>query len=100
MEEAEKLLPGVIWCEDTYQALEGANAVVILTEWNQFRSLNFERMRTLLKEPIMIDLRNIYDPEAMADAGFRYTSVGRPVARSNDPLVTLPAQTKSVTSGR
>jgi len=62
---------------DTYDALEGADGVVILTEWNEFRALDMERMKSLLKAPLMIDLRNIYRPSQMAAAGFTYVSVGR-----------------------
>ena len=58
--------------------LDDAAALVIVTEWNEFRSLDLERVRSLLKEPVIVDLRNIYDPEIMAEAGFRYSSIGRP----------------------
>jgi UDPglucose 6-dehydrogenase len=64
-------------CTDAYSALEGADGVVILTEWNEFRALDLGKMRELLKRPLMVDLRNIYRPEDMADAGFTYVSVGR-----------------------
>ena len=78
MDEAKDLLNGLVWCADAYDAMTGADAVAILTEWNQFRALDLGRMKGLLKEPLMIDLRNIYNPAEMAAAGFRYTSVGRP----------------------
>jgi len=65
-------------CADSYDAIDGADGVVILTEWNQFRALDLARVKTLLKRPLMIDLRNIYRPETMAAAGFTYVSVGRP----------------------
>ena len=58
-------------------ALEGADGVVILTEWNEFRALDTARMKALLKRPLMVDLRNIYNPDQMAQAGFHYVSVGR-----------------------
>tara|TARA_R110002110_G_scaffold414147_1_gene643253 strand:+ start:114734 stop:116056 length:1323 start_codon:yes stop_codon:yes gene_type:complete len=77
MDEARKLMDGPVWCEDAYDAMDGADAVAILTEWNEFRGLDFRRMDELLKQPIMVDLRNIYRPEEMAAAGFHYTSVGR-----------------------
>src|SRR5579864_9441351 len=64
-------------CEDSYQALDGADGVVILTEWNEFRALDLRRAKKLLKTPLMVDLRNIYRPEQMAAAGFRYVSIGR-----------------------
>ncbi len=57
--------------------MKGADGVVILTEWNEFRALDPARMKALLKHPLMVDLRNIYNPQAMAAAGFTYVSVGR-----------------------
>ena len=66
------------YCRDTYDALEGADGVVILTEWNEFRALDMERVKAALKTPVMVDLRNIYRPALMREAGFQYTSVGRP----------------------
>src|SRR5882672_7080486 len=63
---------------DTYDTLQGADGVVILTEWNQFRALDFARVKAALKTPLMVDLRNIYRPDQMREAGFRYVSVGRP----------------------
>ena len=65
------------YCADTYDALEGADGVVILTEWNEFRALDFARVRAALKTPLMVDLRNIYRPAQMTENGFRYISVGR-----------------------
>ncbi|NKD77812.1 UDP-glucose/GDP-mannose dehydrogenase family protein [Haematospirillum sp. H1815] len=78
MREAGHLIPGMVCCDDAYAAMQGADAVVILTEWNQFRNLSIPKMRELLKEPAMIDLRNVYNPHDMRAAGFRYQSVGRP----------------------
>ena len=80
MHEAEKLLPGVTWCEDAYQALQGADCAAILTEWNEFRALDLKRVRALLARPVLVDLRNVYNPADMAAAGFAYTSIGRPTA--------------------
>ncbi|HYM31551.1 MAG TPA: UDP-glucose/GDP-mannose dehydrogenase family protein [Candidatus Cybelea sp.] len=78
MSEARQLLPGVNWCKDAYEAAQGADALVIITEWNQFRALNLDRLKSILKRPLMIDLRNIYKPQEMAAAGFDYHCVGRP----------------------
>ncbi|MCH8000298.1 MAG: UDP-glucose/GDP-mannose dehydrogenase family protein [Proteobacteria bacterium] len=78
LEAAKRLLDGVVWCEGVYEAMEGADALVIVTEWNAFRALDLARVKRLMKAPVMIDLRNIYDPEEMSAAGFRYASVGRP----------------------
>jgi len=74
--EARKLL-NIELCKDAFDALEGADGVVILTEWNEFRALDLARMKALLKRPLMIDLRNIYRPAQMSAAGFTYVSVGR-----------------------
>src|ERR1700744_152251 len=75
--EAAKHLK-VDFCKDAYDALEGADGVVILTEWNEFRALDLPRVKTMLKAPLMVDLRNIYRPALMREAGFDYVSVGRP----------------------
>jgi len=74
--EAGRLL-NLELCEDSYAAMDGADGVVILTEWNEFRALDMQRMKALLKRPLMVDLRNIYGPAQMAAAGFTYVSVGR-----------------------
>ncbi len=78
MEEAAPLLPDVKWCDGPYHALEGADAVAILTEWNEFRALDLRRIKDELKAPIVVDLRNIYIPQEMADMGIHYVSIGRP----------------------
>ncbi|MFT6581860.1 MAG: UDP-glucose dehydrogenase family protein [Alphaproteobacteria bacterium] len=78
MNEAKALLPGVEWAEDSYAAMTDANALVLLTEWDEFRMLDFGEVKSRLKNPIMIDLRNIYDPEEMLRANFEYHSIGRP----------------------
>lgn len=82
MDEARKLLDGVDWCSDAYDAMTGADAVVIITEWNQFRNLDLDRMKTVLRAPVVVDLRNIYSPEDMIAAGFSYSSIGRPLPSS------------------
>lgn len=78
MHEARKLLKDVVWCDDGYETATGADVLVIITEWNQFRALDMEKLKTLLRAPVMVDLRNIYKPAEMKEAGFRYYSVGRP----------------------
>ena len=78
MEEAKKYLPeGIEYAQNGYDACKGANAVVLMTEWNQYRSLDLERLKKLLKEPVFVDLRNVYDPRTMKKLGFKYTGVGR-----------------------
>jgi len=75
--EGQGLLPGVTWCRDAYEAAEGADAVVILTEWNEFRALDLERLRQIMRAPRMVDLRNVYTPQEVRKAGFAYAGVGR-----------------------
>jgi len=77
MKEAKTLLQNVHWCNGPYDAMQGADAVAILTEWNEFRALDLAQMLAALKQPILVDLRNIYQPEDMIAAGFRYVSIGR-----------------------
>ncbi len=78
IDEAEKVLTNVQFTEDVYTAIEGADAMVLMTEWNPYRNLDLERIKKTLKAPIVIDLRNIYNPKRMLDLGFQYVSVGRP----------------------
>ncbi len=78
MAEAKRLLQGVAWCAGAYEAITGADALAIVTEWNEFRALDLARVKSLLREPVVVDYRNIYNPEEMASAGFRYSCVGRP----------------------
>ena len=82
MTEARKLLPQLVYCDDAYQAMDGADALVLLTEWNEFRGLDLERIRSLLRAPVVIDLRNIYQPHDMTDAGLVYHSIGRSTVTS------------------
>jgi UDPglucose 6-dehydrogenase len=77
--EAKKLLPELVYCPDAYTAIAGAEALVLLTEWNEFRALDLTRVARLLKRPLVVDLRNIYRPAEMEAAGLSYVSVGRPV---------------------
>jgi UDPglucose 6-dehydrogenase len=78
MAEAKKLMPDLVYCRDAYDCMTGADAVAIITEWNEFRGLDFARMKQLLRQPNVVDLRNVYNPAEMVEAGFRYTSIGRP----------------------
>ena len=77
MHAARQLLPNVDWAEDAYGTMKDADALVILTEWNEFRALDLNRVKSLLRHPLVIDLRNIYTTAEMKDAGFEYHSVGR-----------------------
>lgn len=75
--EARKLLPEIEYADDEYRAVTGAEVLVIVTEWNQFRALGMDRVRTLMKAPRIADLRNIYEPNDMRELGFEYVGVGR-----------------------
>ncbi len=77
IEEAKKVLPEIIYAENEYQAIEGADAMVFMTEWNQFRALDMAKVKKLLKSPKIADLRNIYEPSDMRELGFEYIGVGR-----------------------
>ncbi|MBN8531123.1 MAG: UDP-glucose/GDP-mannose dehydrogenase family protein [Alphaproteobacteria bacterium] len=79
MKEAKKMLTSdrIVWCEDAYATLPDAHVLVIVTEWNEFRNLDLKRVARLMNAPVMVDLRNIYNPEDMAEQGFLYVSVGR-----------------------
>jgi UDPglucose 6-dehydrogenase len=77
MDEARKLMPDLTYCATSYETMEGADALVLVTEWNEFRALDLDRVKALLRTPTVIDLRNIYKPADMADSGFFYISVGR-----------------------
>ena len=80
MDEARRWLDGVVWCEGAYEAAHGADALAIVTEWNEFRALDLERLRSDMARPLVVDLRNVYDPREMAAAGIKYVSLGRPAA--------------------
>ena len=73
----KKFHKNIEWCNDSYDACNKADALVILTEWNQFRALDLKKLKKLLNQPIIIDLRNIYSPEEIKNMGFKYYSLGR-----------------------
>ena len=76
--EAKKLMPELDYRSDPYEAMDGADALILVTEWNAFRALDLTRVKRLLRRPLVIDLRNIYKPEEMAAIGLAYHSIGRP----------------------
>jgi UDPglucose 6-dehydrogenase len=78
MHEAKAMLPGVDWKEGAYEAATGADVLVIITEWNEFRALQLDRLAEIMKRPAIVDLRNVYNPADAAKAGFAYSSIGRP----------------------
>jgi len=77
MDQAKTVLKDVIYCNNPYDCAESADALVIATEWEQFRALDLERLRDLMACPVVVDLRNIYRPEEMSRGGFAYSCVGR-----------------------
>jgi len=77
MEEAKKIMPEISYVADPYAAVEKADAVVLMTEWNEYRSLDLKKIKKLMKGNVFVDLRNVYEPEAMRQAGFAYVGVGR-----------------------
>jgi UDPglucose 6-dehydrogenase len=83
MEEAKKLLPDAFYCDDAYSTTEGADVLVIITEWNEFRSLDLARVKGLMSAPVLVDLRNIYSPNDVEKAGFDYHCIGRAVLRKD-----------------
>ncbi len=85
MKEAKGLLKGDIkWCDDAYSTMQGADVLVLLTEWNEFKSLDFKKAKSLLKQPLLVDLRNLYNPDEMEKAGFSYISLGREAPKSSE----------------
>jgi UDPglucose 6-dehydrogenase len=75
--EARQLLPGVDFKPGPYEALEGADCAVIITEWDEFRALDLDRVKEIMRRPLMVDLRNVYKPEELRPRGFTYVSIGR-----------------------
>jgi len=84
VEEAAKVLTGVKYCSSPYEACEGADAVVLMTEWNEYRALDLLRIKNALSSPVFVDLRNVYRPTAMKQLGFEYHSVGRAMRENRD----------------
>jgi UDPglucose 6-dehydrogenase len=77
MEMAKSMVTNVTFCKDAYDCAQGASALVIVTEWEQFRALDFNRLKTIMEKPILVDLRNVYRPDEIAKHGFGYESIGR-----------------------
>ncbi|MBL4588918.1 MAG: UDP-glucose/GDP-mannose dehydrogenase family protein [Alphaproteobacteria bacterium] len=91
MEEAEKKLSNVEWKDEPYDVTEGADCLVIMTEWNEFRSLQLDRVEKNMKTPVIVDLRNIYSLEEMKDRGFKYVSIGRKEVDGTKPSLSAVA---------
>jgi UDPglucose 6-dehydrogenase len=77
MDRARQILSGVIFCKDAYEVAQGCDALLIVTEWNEFKHLDMGWIKQAMRQPILIDGRNIYDPETMKALGFVYRGVGR-----------------------
>jgi UDPglucose 6-dehydrogenase len=75
--QAEPLLGDVAWCANAMEAIEGADAILVLTEWNEFRALDLRRVKARMRGDVLVDLRNVFRPGLAADNGFRYTGIGR-----------------------
>jgi UDPglucose 6-dehydrogenase len=98
MEHVKPLLPDVVYCGSAYEAAEGAEAVVIATEWEQFRALDLERLRCVMVRPVIVDLRNIYRADEMKRANFRYLAVGRPAAEHH--IDRVPPRRRKVAAAK
>jgi UDPglucose 6-dehydrogenase len=77
MEQAKSVIGNVTFCDDAYSCAKGAAALVIVTEWEQFRALDFDRLKTIMAQPVLVDLRNVYQPDEMSRRGFAYEGIGR-----------------------
>ena len=77
MENAARELDGAVFCEDPYDTAKGCDALLFVTEWNQFRKLDLALLKERLRQPVIVDMRNICEPAEMRRLGFRYTGVGR-----------------------
>ncbi|MGH6769846.1 MAG: UDP-glucose dehydrogenase family protein [Xanthobacteraceae bacterium] len=78
MAQAKAILPDIAYCDGPYSAATGAHALVVVTEWEQFRALDLDRLKQVMKSPVIVDLKNIYQPKHLTSAGFVYDSIGRP----------------------
>ena len=99
MIEASKILPNITWCSDAWDAMTGSDAAVLLTEWNEFRGLEPDKIAATLKDKVLVDLRNVYKPSEMAQAGLTYISVGRasvkPAQNADDALADILDELKA-----
>ena len=77
MERTKKIFANITYCKDAYEVCDGSDALVILTEWDEFKNLDIKKVKDILKTPIIVDGRNIFDPETLKEIGFVYTGVGR-----------------------
>jgi UDPglucose 6-dehydrogenase len=89
MEEAARIMPGLTYCEDAYKVASGSDALILITEWNEFKELNLRKLASLMNRPVMVDSRNLYNPEEMIRAGFLYDGIGHRITGQKMPNVLL-----------
>ena len=89
LEEGTKILPGIIPCSNVYETARDADALVLMTEWNEFRNLDFVKLKALMRRPILVDLRNVYESPRVTQFDFCHVSVGRPTRNSTRPVFSL-----------
>lgn len=89
LEEGTKILPGIIPCSNVYETARDADALVLMTEWNEFRNLDFVKLKALMRRPILVDLRNVYESPRVTQFDFCHVSVGRPTRNSTQPVFSL-----------
>jgi UDPglucose 6-dehydrogenase len=97
MENAHRLLDGVRFCADAYEVAAGADAIILVTEWNEFRQLDMPRVHAAMRTKIFLDGRNVYDPSEMRAYGFEYRGVGRPNGRLTDDATAGQSQSRRAT---
>jgi UDPglucose 6-dehydrogenase len=93
---ARKMLPGVELCSDAYSVAEDADAVLLLTQWSEFRRLDLDRIRQSMRHPLLVDGRNLYDPTEMVARGFLYHAIGRPTPEAIDSAPPEPSPALAV----
>ncbi|MEB3206989.1 MAG: UDP-glucose/GDP-mannose dehydrogenase family protein [Vampirovibrionales bacterium] len=91
MSAAKSQLPKITFCNDPYEAAEGADVIAIVTEWDEFRNINFKKLREVTQTRLIVDGRNLYNPQRMADFGFTYMSIGRPTVLPTNPDIIEPS---------
>jgi len=100
MEQAKAVMADVMYCDEPYSCAEGADALVIATEWEQFRALDFDRLRQVMASPVLVDLKNVYRAEVVQAKAFAYASVGRPPIKTPRSVRAAGANNVSMNLGR
>ncbi len=96
MAQARAMIPEITFCDGAYAAAEGAHALVIVTEWEEFRALDFDRLKKVMATPVLVDLKNVYQPGELSRAGFRYEGIGRPSLPSEPDAIETNLRERSV----